>query len=426
MSIARPLVTELRRNVGRYIFPVAVCLHLLAALRWTPPDTDVWIDTSSAIPMGSALSGPFVACLATWAGTREMRSRAAVLRVTSPRPQWLGACVELLSLCLWVLAAYLLVAMVLVGRTSLGATWGQPDLLWLSAGALGLMLFVVAGYVAGRIVPRAFMAPLVGVICYLAVVLNAASFGTPWYFLNPAIMQRTTPFLAINHRLLALQIAWYTAIAASLFCAYAVALLGVRTRTVVTALAVSVAAAVAVAIPIANTRSLLQGVTAFDYVCHGGRVTICVHPAYSRGLGALQSEFDPLASRLTGTPFGATRLEQHRRGPRPAQGDTAWFAFDDLRPGFARLAVEEYVSSLAPVAACLHASSNEEQRNGAMRELAVQAWIADDDSILAGVPATARNAREQLATMSEAAGRAWLSGHAKNIVDCTLSWDDFR
>jgi hypothetical protein len=421
---------ELRRSPALLGGPLLVLLHGAITVHQLSPGTSIYLNSSSAVVSGDLLSGPLAAGLAAWVATREGRRHTAYLRVTSARGELAQPALELSVVLAVATVSYLVVAAVVLGRTAAGATWGQPHWAWLAVGWMALTLFVVAGYVAGRLVPRAWTPPAMMLCAYLAGAWNLAQYRRPWYLLSGATVEVVSVFRRLNGELLAGQALWYAGVAGALLAVAAI-MLGPRRRLGVTALAGCTALAVAgAAIVIGQHNRVQTSPVSFRYACAGTAPVVCVHPAYAKGLQPLTAAFADLDRKLAGTPAGATRIEQLDSDARlrPSAGAQR-FALDNLAPGYVQAAIGDFLDSagIGPTA-CIDLGEQGVRSGAVIYAYMVRAWLMDSGtSQPVAVWTTQQRAMwNWFVRLGEEGRRAWLRDRFPRVVACQITAADFR
>ena len=174
-------LTWLRTSPLRFGVVLLIALQGWLSFAQLTPGVDVWNESSAAVLAGVQLSGPFAAGIAAWIGGREYRDRSQNFRRLAARHPMVESLTELLATLTWVLLAYLVVTLILMVKTAIGATYGSPQVLWLTAGACGVALLTVLGFVLGRALPRIWVPPLVAIGTFLYVKWNLSCYGYRWF-----------------------------------------------------------------------------------------------------------------------------------------------------------------------------------------------------------------------------------------------------
>ncbi|MBG0568653.1 hypothetical protein [Actinoplanes aureus] len=421
----------LRREVGKsaalLALPLLLFLQAMAAVRFMPAGIDLWASVPAATAMAVLLTGPLAAGVAAWSAQREARRGTRYLRVLSARAEIVVPLTEVAAATIWPLVAYLTITVALAVETAVGPGWGQLNVLWLGAGALGLALHAVTGYVVGRLVPRLWTPPLVALGSYLLAVWNQRQSGEWWYFLSPVTIQVVDGFDRLNNDLFLGQMLWYAGAAGVCFLAWVWLVAGNRRGQIVGAgtVAAAVAAAGAMIVVTQDNRPF-DGPTTFAYRCAGQAPQVCVHPAFTPALPELQAAFTTVAGRLAGTPGEPTRLEQRPRGlgGAPSPGAHA-FAVDELTDGYAAGAVQEYVTLLLLDRCEQDIAPIEHRLEGRALTTIIFAWLVGGqfDPLYAN-DAVVR-AAQWFTERTDTQRHAWLVEHYEQVVTCSLHPEDF-
>jgi hypothetical protein len=411
-DLGRVLRIDARRTAPFLAVPALALLGAVAAWRALLPGVAYWDDAVAALFASVRVLGPASAALAAWVALRE--HRLGYLRGLSARSPALGPLLDLLLLGVVSLIAYAMVATVVVVKTLLHVQAGHPQLIGLLAGALTLLVYTVIGYLAGRAVPKlATVAAAAAGTC----VWGAARPGTWTYLLPPPGVEHIHPFAGLRTELLAGQALWSLGLGALLVTGY-VWTLTRRARLAVPIVAAAAVVAVTTLWIHAQQRAPLAP-RAFEYSCRQWPLTVCVHPALRTALPSLEAALTPLATRLSGTPGGFTRVE-HRPDndfPRPGHG-VVYIHLRDLSPGYEHRAEQEIQISLLDARTC----GNPAHAAGVRYTALVSAWLLDE----APPRLTDATAARVFARWAEVRRRHWLRTHYVRYHSCTLRGRDFR
>jgi hypothetical protein len=411
-DLGRVLRIDARRTAPFLAVPALALLGGVAAWHALLPGVAYWDDAVAALFASVRVLGPASAALAAWVALRE--HRLGYLRGLSARSPALGPLLDLTLLGVVSLSAYAVVAAIVVVKTLLHVEAGHPQVVGLLAGALTLLDYTVIGYLAGRAVPRL---PTVAAATAVTCLWGIARPGTWTYLLPPPGVEHIHPFAGLRTELLAGQALWSLGIGGLLVSGY----LGVLTRRARLALPL-VAAAVLITVTtlwIHTQQRAPLAPRAFEYSCRQWPLTVCVHPALRSALPSLEAALTPLATRLSGTPGGFTRVE-HRPDndfPRPG-GGVVYIHLKDLSPGYAHRAEQEIQISLLDARTC----GNPAHAVGVRYTALVSAWLLDETP--PRMPDTA--AARAFGRWAESRRRHWLRLHYTRYRSCTLRALDFR
>lgn len=257
--------------------------------------------------------------------------------------------------------------------------------------------------------------------------LNAAGGGDFWSLWAPTIMQLGSPFISVNDGVTLRLVGWHVGLAAVVFFVWSVWGLRARSAVPVVVLLSSVALLASSGAALAMSPRILGTRTTFTYACAGSAPEVCVHPAYAKGLPALQSAFGPVVDHLEGSRLAVLRTEQHLRdGSSSGRTDVKWYAFDNLESGFERFAAIELILAIAPVMACRPTASNDPREQNLRSQLVVGAWLLSDRSQLDGDGDDGSRLYEWLSGLQREARIDWLNKHASDIAACQLRSESFQ
>lgn len=296
----RVLRTELLRGVA----PVAGAAFAVAGVAVLLNETEQWVGRwnplAESLRVTLIVLVPLAVAAGAWQAGRERRRRIGEQLESTARPSWQPVVVSWAAVTLGTLAG--LAAAWLAGAVLVApiATYGGRGWGWMLAGAFaGLAVATSLGVVLGRFVPSRFVAPVAGVLAYVAGGVLTYSNGHGWSWLWPAFdwTRSGTDYLPTAFQLW--QLLWFGALAVAL-----VVLAAARRRWLA---AFPAAIAVAVAVPIATGPGWERwqpDPAAREPVCAGD---VCL----SRVNAFLLDEITPLAreqlARWDGVPGGFTR-----------------------------------------------------------------------------------------------------------------------
>ncbi|MGH2558486.1 MAG: hypothetical protein ACRDJH_05425 [Thermomicrobiales bacterium] len=328
----RILWIELRRNELLLLFPVVMLLYGFGTWESVLNLSVVfWVENSVEARNSVALLGPFAGVVAAWMTGRDRRRGLDDLIATTPRPALSRDLTVWAATALLGIAAYAVVAAVILGRTALRASWDGPYLSILVPGFCTIVAMAAIGYPIGRILPRRVTAILVGAGSIILIALPITVWDSWLGYLSPAFAA-DTPLSA-----------WWgvqpnIALAQSIFL-LGVACLGLagiaavsRARRV--ALPVLLVAIVTAAVGIGTIRSGVHAagepeIAAYDPACAGDAVMVCVHPAFEGVLDDLVAGTEVIIAPFVGLEGVPTRLDQ--QAPRPP--DDSGGVFSDVMSG---------------------------------------------------------------------------------------------
>lgn len=420
------LTLELRRGLGRWLVLPLSLFGALYAYQIVPSGPPVWPVMDTALATSVVLTGPLAAGFAALAGTRSHRRHTEAMEQLAARGPAAAGISELIALILWVLVAFTAVLCSLYLPAALNATWSGPDALRMVTAALGLVLCVVVGFIAGRVIPSRLTPAVVAIVIYaLDQQLTSSSSTYQWALFLPINAGFSDEFSRLNRSTFAGQLLWYVGIALLLTAGWAIrrtAWNPAKLALVAAGLALSTTGVV-VLIP-QHGHYLRAGDYAI-WTCRGSSPQICLHPALVTAFPAVVPALMPVVDRLTGTPFAIHRAEQRPRGVGsiPTSGAVG-FALDDTRPGSIALAGQELsINALGDQDTCFAVDATS---TGYELAQLVGAWAAGDASLYTPTSPASSAARSWFLRLNDTARRGWLTRHEKEIRSCTLRYSAFR
>ncbi|MFC5744068.1 hypothetical protein [Actinomadura rugatobispora] len=432
-ELGRVLRLDARRAALLIAVPLLTGIGIVTVWLSLVPGVAYWDNSVVALINAVRLLGPVAAGLAAWAAVRERGLN--YLRDLSPRSPATGALVDLLLLAAAAVLAYATITAVLIVETMLRQEAGHPDPLGVLAGASGLVLHVVAGYLAARVAPRPATAAAV-----MAVTWSWAAARTPgaswWSLLPPAALDHVEPFTGLRSRVLADQTVWALAVTATLVLAY----VGWVTRRA--AVAVPLVAALALAgfatARLQSSDGSAVGAAPVGLACREWPLRVCVHPALRSALPALTAAATPLATRLSGTPGEFTQVVQRpRTEPVAVVRGTATVHLDsELSPGYETRVVRQIKNALADPEACqasrapgggedpaaARAAGGTPPARSAEYGALVDAWLLGAQA----PPISDQRTAYRFGGWSEEQKREWLRTNYPRYRSCALAAGDFR
>lgn len=417
---------ELRHSPTLLLLPILILLVGISTERGLIPGVQLGDNITTSVISSVQLLGPISAGLAAWFATRDRRRGVGYLRRLSARSNSTLVLVEALAVALPAILAIALVTGFVTARAALVGLHGDISLLGLLSALAGLLVHVSLGYAAGRLWPRAAVAPIVTLASYLYIVWNLDQAGRSFYLLAPVTVERATASYTWWPDLFLWQSLWLLGVAMlPLF------LLGWdSTRRLLPRLGILFL--VAGMASVGGARLWSYGGHFFDLkndpisaasVCtDDSGLRVCTHPAFATGHDELVRQFKPVLNRLASTPAATDRLEQARRGPNTGEGSTVLY-LEDLAPGFAQQAVAEFISNQIDVNACAAPS-----RSDAFPFTRLVAdWIITDDPAASSYSNLRPAAAEALSRLNgEDEQRRWLQDHFEDFRTCQLDDRSFE
>lgn len=387
---------------------VLLGLGLLAAWSVLIPGVTAWENIVVAAIGSLRVTGPVAAAFAAWVAVRGHRAARG-----TPLTPWRSLRTPL-AVVVVVVVAFCATVLVLTLRAALGEAAGRLLPSGLAVGASGLVLYVVLGWIVGWLVPWAITPLLTGIGCY-ALFTWLAERPTWAVRLAPVTREPYDLFGELNSGAFLDQTIWLLCLGATLLLGWS----AILTRQVAV-LAVALLPLLGAVTGLARLQSGWSSVEAAErmadrttYRCQEWPIMVCVHPAMGSGLTELATVFTTVAARLAGTAGAFSRVEQHPRGVTPPAGVVA-VHIDDLRPGFAKRAVAEFVAGLAPPC--------REPAEGYRR--IVTAWLSGDPLPIGPLPQHAA-AAAWFSGLAEVQRRDWLRMFYADFTSCRLTQAHF-
>ena len=420
------LSLELRRGLGKWLVLPLAAAGILYGKQVVPVGPAVWPVIVSALAYSVVLIGPIAAGVAAVAGTRSYRRNTGVMEQLSARGPAAAGLSELGALLIWVLVGFAIVLGALYVPAALSATWSGPDGLRTVTTVLGMLLYVVIGYVVGRVIPSRLSPAVVALVLFAgATVLDNSSSGYRWELLLPVNQHFADEFSPLNPVAFRGQLVWYLGLGLLLVAGWALRHSG-RSRPGVSAVTAGIViAGLGAGVVISqNGKYILDGDHPV-WTCRGAQPQICLHPALADARQQVSAALIPVVDRLAGTPFQVRRAEQRPRGvgSTPTPGAVG-FALDDTRPASLTLAGRELaVNALGDQDTCFAADATSD---GYELAQLVGAWAAGDPSLYTPTTAAGTAARRWFLGLSPALRRRWLTEHQAAVRACTLTYSAFR
>jgi hypothetical protein len=346
-AAARLLGLELRHSPMPWLLPVAAVLFWLLAYRKAMAEPPLWNLRAAALQSGALVA--FVCPVtgaAAWAASRDGRRRTAGLVAISARPRWARLLTAWAATAGWAVAGYLACAAVLYGVTARQAHWGGP--LWWPAVVAGVSLpaFAALGFAAGTAWPGRLAAPLAAIAAFFVLVLSTELIvGSQSYWqVSPIVAggwdigaAGTGSFYPYLPDLSIAQVMFLAGLTVAVLAA-----LGLPAESGGRRLRQAAAVAAAAGLLAAGTGVALAGTGRLDAhgmiaipalhdaasdrplhytpACRGGRVPVCLNPAYAYYLPAVSAALGPVLTEVAGLPGAPVRVSQapesYRQGPR--------------------------------------------------------------------------------------------------------------
>lgn len=408
-------------------------LMVYVATSTQPTGLALWADASGALVQTISITGPMFGALAAWNSIPTARQEIADQWITS-RDDGIGASMNtLLSSLIWAWATFLFGVSVVLIHTSLSATWGQPNWVWLLSGALSLGLQVILGHVFGRVIPF-FLTP--AFVALGLFVVNAAVFlsggSSRLAFLSPGYAQTQQVAFSVNTEILWAQTGWFLGLSMVVVAVYS---LRFRSRRKLAA-AMCVPGIVLSCLGFSGILGSANGFFVYShaewkYSCTGVP-QVCIHPAYESTHEQINKALLPVIERTADTPFGTLRYEWTNRGylGQPTLGAQAFhldrlgpFWKENLRAEFARDLLTPGSQSGGPCEI-----TNTENDLSAYDGLGtvVAAWIAGEVELESLRSPDEIDSANWFHALSEEKKKAWVTANLETICSGQLQANNFK
>jgi hypothetical protein len=191
LNAARLLRVELRRNAMPWILPLTAALLWFDSYRPSTGTAALYgLRTFWNMGQGHTIidSGPFVAGVAAWMGSRDGRRGLADLVTATARPRWAAQLATWAATAIWAAAAYLLFVGVMFAVYAHQGVGGTPPWWWVAVGATAVAAFSAAGFTVGAYWPSRFAAPVAAFGGFLALAMSSQSgfkYTSGWALILP-------------------------------------------------------------------------------------------------------------------------------------------------------------------------------------------------------------------------------------------------
>jgi len=327
---------EFRRCGGYWMLPLILPLVWYLGEDRGDAGSVLWFRMSINTFQSYIVIGPLTAGLAAWLVGRDRRRRIGGLVETAPLRPFRRDLVLLGAAGAWGLVAYTVVGAWYLGQGVLFATWGDPDLSYISVGAIAIVVHATTGFLIGRVIRGRFAALVaVGVLIALPIGLDMYRTGD-----GTQLLRGLSPIslgFGISNDAIAAPVenpaddilVWLGALLGTTLTL--IALMRTRSFFAVTVLLFSLVIAVASARPLVSTRGYAgyqdNSAIAFEWSCRtGSEVEVCLHPAWEANLSEVTGTMDRLIAPVSGLPGVPTMWRQsvsmERIGERNDQAGT--------------------------------------------------------------------------------------------------------
>ena len=176
LTAARLLRLELRRNPMPWILPLIAAAFWFDSYRPSTTQPPIWVlRTFWNMGQGHTIIdfGPFVAGVAAWAGSRDVRRGIADLVTVTARSRWAAQLASWAATAIWAVGGYLVFVAVMFGVYAHQGVQGSPPWWWVAVGAAAVTAFCAAGFAVGALFPSRFAAPLAAFGAFLVMAMSS-------------------------------------------------------------------------------------------------------------------------------------------------------------------------------------------------------------------------------------------------------------
>ena len=301
---------DLKRGGGVWIVPAAAVASWLVLRNSLTPGVALWPEITSSIFNLSNFLTIIVVAAGGMVGGRERRRELAEQTAATAMAVWQRYLSLTVSLYLWALTAYALVALPLMTYGAFRATWGGPDVSVLIVQIPVMALGAVFGVSVGRII-RERTAAVVAVAAFFLLFVILTMVDQSLYLLNVLglnswlrPMVENPPERPVN---VLFQLAWVSGLVGTIVgfgIWWERRTLMPRLLTVIS-IAMACNGAVAVVTSGAPQQSTQMGswrlTVPVESVCDDTQaIEVCVHPAYERMLSSVSHDVNTFLEPLAG------------------------------------------------------------------------------------------------------------------------------
>lgn len=381
---------------------------------------------------------PLAAAGAAHYAGRLTKSHRIFALPSSPRSGSRVAARHLSTLCTAFVGSYLLGMLPIVVLTAFEATAGGPGVFAVLLGLLAVATATTVGYLAGVLAGTAWIAPLMLVLGFVTIQLNA---GTDLFLATvPVTHDIATLGEAPNTPVLTYRIAFVVLLASITMIMAARALRRVRRWKIPSVLSLGMVGLVVVmtVLPMGRTPTLYADAADPPRQCRTvNRVQYCVHQGHSEQLDAIISAASPLFDQYGRTPERAARVWDDALGRAPRSSHGTQYPAIPVRihpinsvTTLIRNAQSRVAYRLAGMRACQRRYPHREPA-GSSRAVLTSSHPADIATELAhwllGRAESAAGLPPQSSTFPAFQGtgahevRRWIAEHEHRIATCALS-----
>ncbi len=191
LNAGRLLGVELRRNAMPWILPLIAALFWFDSYRPSTGTAALYgLRTFWNMGQGHTIvdSGPFVAGVAAWMGSRDGRRGLADLVTATARPRWAARLATWVATAIWAVAAYLVFVGAMFAMYARQGVGGTPPWWWVAVGATAVIAFSAAGFAVGTYWPSRFAAPVAAFGGFLAMAMSSQTgfrYASGWALILP-------------------------------------------------------------------------------------------------------------------------------------------------------------------------------------------------------------------------------------------------
>ncbi|MFC6357116.1 hypothetical protein [Luethyella okanaganae] len=330
--------------------------------------------------------------------------------------------IHLVAMCTWLVLAMGLSLLIVEAICGFGVAYGAPVWPWILSSSAGTLLAATIGYVSGIwLGSRWFVGPVVAITLFILRVAITARGLLPYWVVQayPTTLNTTNPFVEYVTVTFLSQTLWYLSLAVLLVLL--VSFVGERRDwSMIAVLPVAAAMTMGLLGLHATNGQVTRGYNERNYVCQSTPIDVCVHSAFEAGLPELETAFTAFNARIAGTSLVANKLEHNVGGVGDTVSDGARSLYaEDLGPGFELNTLTLYLQSYGGIQLCTEAES-------ASLHAVVDGWILGQPDQIFGITDVAKANPNSFWNLDDSGRHAWLVGHEKPYLACTLTSQDFE
>lgn len=405
---------HLRISSVKALTPLLVLAPILVVATSQRVGVYVWSDVSWSFNQASALSNPVVAGFFAFEGAR-LGGADQRLRLASAARPLRGLMFRLAGGMTWLILANVVGFCILAIYIVVHGGYGFPVWGWHIATILGTFVWALLGFALGAMFGKRWYVYLASALASYFIWLVLTGIARPPYWivqLYPTALNGTNPFVRYIYLTMLGQSLWYvglTLVIVAVLCNQ------LRILRVGSAMLISGVSCIIGCIAVISTGGqFTTGYNSRDYTCGQAKPIVCTLRPFAAGNARIASAFAGLNRRASETPLAVQKLEQQVEGvgDEPSEGARSLY-IEDLGPGFANIAVEEYVQHYGGSENCVDADHM-------IAHSILESWLAGERSPFTEADGDVRRAARFLADGATSKQIAWFKANYSAFESCTL------